>query len=104
VNAGRNRTPSEAESHINYLEMLAVLLALKSFSSQISGKHAKVLIDNSLPRLFLVSIKWYHSRRTNHKLACHIWEWCIAHNIWLTAAHIPGIENLTADRESRVSA
>jgi hypothetical protein len=47
VNAGRNRTPSEAESHINYLEMLAVLFALKSFSSQISGKHVKVLIDNT---------------------------------------------------------
>jgi hypothetical protein len=47
VNAGRNWTPTEAESHINYLEILAVLFALKSFSSQISGKHVKVLIDNT---------------------------------------------------------
>ena len=39
----------------------------------------------------------------NHRLACRIWEWCITHNIWLTAAHIPGIENITADRVSRVS-
>jgi hypothetical protein len=46
MNAGGNWTPIGAQ-HINYLEMLAVLFALKSFSSQVSGKHVKVLMDNT---------------------------------------------------------
>jgi hypothetical protein len=102
VNAGGNWTPTEAEHHINYLEMLAVFFALKSFSSQISGKHVKVLIDNTTAVAGINQMGTCHSR-TNHRLACRIWEWCVAHNIWLTVAHIPGIENITADRESRVS-
>ncbi|CAB4020881.1 RNA-directed DNA polymerase from transposon X-element, partial [Paramuricea clavata] len=57
VNAGGNWTPTEAEHHINYLEMLAVFFALKSVFSQISGKHVKVLIDNTTA-VRLVSIKW----------------------------------------------
>lgn len=36
-----------------------------------------------------------------HSLVINIWAWCIKHNVWLTVAHIPGIENVTADTESR---
>ena len=41
-----------------------------------------------------------HSNTIN-KLVIDIWEWCITHNIWLTASHIPGIQNSAADFESR---
>ncbi|CAB4031951.1 Transposon Ty3-G Gag-Pol poly [Paramuricea clavata] len=74
VNADENWTPIQAEHHINYLEMLAVFFALKLFSSQISGKHVKVLIDNTTAVAGINQL----------------------------AAHIPGIENITADRESRI--
>ena len=41
-----------------------------------------------------------HSRKRN-TLVREIWDWCIDHNIFLTTAHIPGIENEAADAESR---
>ena len=41
-----------------------------------------------------------HSNTIN-RLVIDIWEWCITHNIWLTASHIPGINNTAADAESR---
>ena len=30
-----------------------------------------------------------------------LWFWCIAHGIWITAAHVPEKKNVVADRESR---
>ena len=35
-------------------------------------------------------------------MATLIWEWCINHNIWLSATHVPGSQNTEADKESRV--
>ena len=41
-----------------------------------------------------------HSDPCN-RLGKQIWEWCIDRNIWLSAAHIPGLHNIKADFESR---
>ena len=30
-----------------------------------------------------------------------IWFWCYQHNNWVSAAHLPGVQNVVADRESR---
>jgi len=43
---------------------------------------------------------------TSHSDPCNflvkeMWEWCIARRIWISAAHIPGKNNLIADFESR---
>ena len=35
-------------------------------------------------------------------ITCDIWSWCISNSTWLTAAHIPGVQNTDADRESRI--
>jgi hypothetical protein len=43
-----------------------------------------------------------HSDPCN-KLTAEIWMWCASHNIWLTAAHIPGADNESADYKSRVT-
>ena len=43
-----------------------------------------------------------HSDPCN-RLGKEIWEWCIDRNIWLSAAHIPGVHNIKADFESRRS-
>ena len=34
-------------------------------------------------------------------LAVQLWEWCLAKGITVRAEHIPGVENVRADRESR---
>ena len=45
---------------------------------------------------------------TSHSDLCNtltkaIWEWHAKYNIWLTAAHIPGVDNESADYESLVA-
>ena len=37
-----------------------------------------------------------HSRKLNFLARC-IWVWCIRHNFWLPASHIPGPDNHIAD-------
>ena len=41
-----------------------------------------------------------HSRKLNFLARC-IWVWCVRHNFWLTASHIPGPDNVIADFFSR---
>ena len=36
-----------------------------------------------------------------NSLAKEIWEWCLARDIWVSVAHIPGKQNLVADFESQ---
>jgi len=102
VTSGGNWTPVEAQHDINYLEMLAVFLALKSFSNTISGKHVKHMVDNTTAVTTINQMGTCHSW-LNNQLALQIWMWCIDHTIWLTVTHIPGKQNTEADRESRVS-
>jgi len=45
--AGGMWLPTESENHINYLELLAPFFALQCFHSSLSGKHVKIMIDNT---------------------------------------------------------
>ncbi len=36
------------------------------------------------------------------RLALSLWDWCLRRGITLSAEHLPGVENLAADRESRL--
>ena len=93
--------PTESEHHINYLELLAAFFALQCFHSSLSGKHVKIMIDNTSAVFQINNMGTCHSEECN-SLVVQIWEFCISHNIpWLTAAHIPGSSNVIADGESR---
>lgn len=92
--------PDEAENHINYLETKAVLLGLQSFQTKIVGQPLNILIDNTTAVACINQMGTCHSISINN-LVIEIWEWCIKHNIWLTASHIAGIDNTVADSESR---
>ena len=90
----------EQTFHINYLELLAVLYVLQSFQTHLKNKHVRVLIDNT------TAVSWITHMGTSHSDLCNritktIWEWCIATHIWISAAHIPGVDNVGADIESR---
>ena len=74
--------------------------ALQCFQEQILKKWVQLLMDNT------TAVACINHFSTSHSTACNdlmftIWECCIAREIWLTAAHIPGKENTTADAESR---
>ena len=35
-----------------------------------------------------------------NQIARQLWVWCVQHGIWLSAGHIPGKQNVLADKES----
>jgi hypothetical protein len=92
---------AEAAEHINYLEMLAVFLSLKSFRDLLYGKHVMVMVDNTTAECVIRQMGTSHGSKLN-TLAKAIWQWCVGHGIWITMGHIPGCENSQADKESRV--
>lgn len=92
----------EKENHSNYLELMTVYLACKSFNHIIKGNQTKVMIDNQTAVSCINYMGTSHSDKLN-TLTRTIWEWCIANDIFLIAAHIPGVENKSADFESRIN-
>ena len=101
ISTGGRWSTVEARKHINYLELLAALFALKCFHTSLFGKHVKLMIDNTTAVVVINNMGTCHSVDC-HSIAVQIWEFSMLHNItWLTAAHIPGSSNVRADNESR---
>ena len=92
-------TPVESLHHINYLEILAVPMTLKAFHNLVAGKHVGVLIDNTTAVATINHMGTSHSRKCN-LVNWLVWDWCVCNSIWLSAAHIPGVSNTLADKES----
>ncbi|XP_028415159.1 uncharacterized protein LOC114538208 [Dendronephthya gigantea] len=90
----------EKHHHINYLELLALYLGLQTYCSSLNDTHVRVRLDNTTAVAVINHMGTSHSAQCN-ALGKEIWEWCIMRNIWLSAAHVPGIENTEADFESR---
>ena len=98
--AGGPWSKEERNAHINFLELKAAFLALKTFVSNKSHIHVLLLIDNITAISFINHKGGTHSKVLSD-LAVQIWTWCIQKNITLCAEHIPGVDNVGADRESR---
>ena len=97
---GGRWTPKEMKHHINYLELLAILYALKSFELHLKNfTHIKILSDNTTAVSYINNMGGVKSLACN-SLAKSIWFWAKLRKIWLTASHIPGKQN-AADFESR---
>ena len=47
VSSGGNWSHSESKHHINYLEMLAILLGLQTFAKEKSDTHIRIMCDNT---------------------------------------------------------
>jgi hypothetical protein len=99
---GGNWTKDEAQHHINYLELLAVFLALKNFENSLAGKHVKVIIDN-MTALSDINHMGTSKSDLRNALSSSMWLWCRTRHIWLTAVHIHGVENVEADHQSRIT-
>ena len=91
----------EQRYHINVLELKAVLLDLKSLCGAFSEKHVLVQSDNTTTVAYINAMGGIKSITCN-KMATMIWDWCLNHNIWLSATNIPGSKNIQADKESRI--
>ena len=91
----------EQRYHINFLELKDVLLGLKSLCGAFSEKHVLVQSDNTTTVAYLNAMGAIKSIPCN-EMATMIWDWCLKHNIWLSATHIPESKNIQVDKESRV--
>jgi hypothetical protein len=91
---------SETAKHINILELLAVKLSLMSLLADQTGSHVRIMSDNTTVVCYINDMGGSKSSERN-RLAKSIWYWAIARNIWLSAAHVPGAKNVSADELSR---
>ena len=104
TNTGGRWNESENEkaknNKINYLELRAVDLGLKSFCTEMRNVHILVRVDNITAVTYLNNMGGVRSQDCN-LMATKIWRWCIHRNIWLTASYLPGKLNTEADQKSR---
>ncbi|VEN60618.1 unnamed protein product [Callosobruchus maculatus] len=90
----------EKHKHINELELLAALFALKCFSKNLSNCHVLCRIDNTTA---VSTINRFGSVKfTNlNRLARKIWNYCEEKQIIIFASYINSTTNVDADRASR---
>ena len=103
IRTGGSWESSEAENHINYLEILAAFLGLKAFGQEKSNIHIQLRVDNTTAVHMIYKMGSSHSAKCND-LVKEMWEWCIGRQIWISATYIPGSLNFVADFESRHTA
>ena len=87
-------------AHINYLELLAVFLALRQFEPLLRGYHVLVRTDNTTTMCYINREGGLRSLRL-HTLAHKLLIWCDTRFLSLTACHVPGLLNTGADLLSR---
>ena len=99
--SGGHWAPDEASQHINCLELKAVYMGLQSFCQNLSQAHLRIFTDNTTAVAYINNMGGTHSLECNH-IARTIWLWCLEHDIWISAAHLPGKSNSVADKASRI--
>ena len=91
----------ESKLHINYLELKAVLLALKEFQALCTNNIVLIATDNT-------TVVAYINKEGGMKsgpLCALLWRiltWCTRNTVTLKARHIPGRLNVIADKLSRL--
>ena len=100
IKAGQRWALEEQTYHINVLEIIAILYALQSVYQHYEHTHIRIMTDNTTAMAAINNQGSTKSPQCN-KFAREIWDWAIKRNIWLSAAHIPGIDNVEADEASR---
>lgn len=83
-------TDVETPNHINIL---------KAFCHTTNNTHVQLQIDNTTAVAYITNMGSSKSTQLNN-LAKEMWTWCINKNIWLSAGHIAGKLNTSADNKS----
>lgn len=90
----------ERKNHVNYLELLAAFLVLKSFAKNHSNCQILLRIDNSTAVSYINrmgGIQFPHLTQITKQ----IWQWCEIRKIYIYASYIRSKDNSIADAESR---
>ena len=94
-------TIEERESHINELELKAILFGLQSLCNKLNDKHILIKCDNTTAVAYVNNMGGCRSIKCNI-IARQIWDWAISKNIWLSITHIEGRLNVDPDTLSRI--
>ena len=86
-------------AHINQLELKAAFLAVQALCSSKNYQHVKIRSDNSTTVACIN--KCGSTKPALNKLTYEFLSWANDKNMHVSASHIPGVENIDADRESR---
>ncbi len=92
---------AEVDFSINTKELLAIKYGIMSFRDQLANKHILVQSDN-MTAVSYVRKMGGTKHGLRNRIAQDLWDFCIRSNIWITITHIPGVQNLEADRASRI--
>ncbi|KAI8519760.1 hypothetical protein Bbelb_030170 [Branchiostoma belcheri] len=97
---GGRWSQTEARMHINWLELKAAFLALRSFVSA-DTQHVLLRLDNTTAVAYVNHMGGTRSPDLA-ALALEMWSWALERGLMLSATHVPGLTNTLADRCSRV--
>ena len=97
-------TPAERRYHINVLEMMAGAFAVKTFAKD-GGEslHIRLRMDNTTAVAYVNHLGGTRSPLLA-KTTRDLWTWCLSRGITISAEYLPGVENVTADLQSRIVA
>lgn len=90
----------EGKNHINYLELLAIYFALQALYFDCTDTHIEFQCDNVTAVKYVNDMGGMTSLELD-VLSGNIWQWCLQRNIYISAIHIAGTDNKTADYYSR---
>ena len=91
---------SERKERINALELKAILFGSKALAKGLTNIHIKVLTDNSTAVACINKFGISRSQECDF-ITKEIWQWVSNSSIWLSATHLPGIQNAEVEFESR---
>ena len=86
--------------HINFLELMAVYLALQRFERLVLGCHVRIRTDNTTTMCYINKQGGLRSPVLDD-LARKLALWCDSRLASISAVHVPGLQNLGADLLSR---
>ena len=87
---------------INALELKAIFYGIKTLVEVKSIKHLRVMTD-SMTAVWCLNKMGSSNSEICNEITREIWNYCILHEIWISAAHIMGKNNVIADSLSRSS-
>ena len=90
----------ECTQHINYLELMASALAVRTFAKHKRNIHVRLRMDNKTA-IFYVNHMEGTRAQSLVQPACQLWQWCLQRGITLSAEYLPGANNGIGDEESR---
>ena len=92
----------EQALHINALQLLGAKLVLLSFFKDNKDiKQIRVMMDNNTAVPYINNMGGIRSDLCDD-IAFDIWQWAAEQQLWISAAHISGSENVIADKNSRM--